>query len=561
MLKRNRLFLVAVLGATAMAAVAEHACVTWLPYDNSSSTAHYDATNTNNTSTSIVQTKHHIACRVPQRILRKQKKSNRTTSKLFHWIAMSQPLLAFVDGGPISSSGHKHQQQQQEQYAFGTMDKHSEIAECVLHTSQYDNAHSFLFDVAVFNHTACEPYYWASLAFDVDPLGPNIVTVGHNHKDGYDIGICKVKANENSRNDSEAMGRLFLQGERFGHCGYVVSSNESKERTEERFIGGNFFALSAIRRSNNDPVVWKNDNQQRTKAVDALTQRIRFYITKQQQDLISSISGHSFSSLLTDLYNRNVTSTDVLIQILSTDRFIAHPVLNTKGLSLLRAVLAEKMTLARRRRLGMHRHADAAAWERDGVLLKDFDHYKSHPQELEELLQMVAASQSVPVSEFQWVERNVTSVANDPQREPHIDTFHSVVKMWVYERGVVTKDTGPLHFMRGSHRNTKSKLQWIYNVSFPPATDAIKEPSLRFRGDESAMMDILRPVLPLESVPRTLIIADTSGIHHRGPALPGTVRRTIRLSSGNDGGLARLNPFDWEGWDNPPGTDVDEQLE
>lgn len=62
------------------------------------------------------------------------------------------------------------------------------------------------------------------------------------------------------------------------------------------------------------------------------------------------------------------------------------------------------------------------------------------------------------------------------------------------------------------------------------------------------MPDVLRPVLPLNQFQRTLIIADTSGIHHRGYAAPGTVRQTYRVQSELNGGLKRTNPFDWEGW-------------
>ena len=107
--------------------------------------------------------------------------------------------------------------------------------------------------------------------------------------------------------------------------------------------------------------------------------------------------------------------------------------------------------------------------------------------------------------------------------------------------------------MRGRHRNTKEKLQWMYQMSLSPATEAIQEHSLRFRGDaannSSSMTEILLPVLPLDCFCRTLVIADTSGIHHQGHASPGTVGKTIRPASGNDGGLPRLCPFYWDGWD------------
>ena len=51
-------------------------------------------------------------------------------------------------------------------------------------------------------------------------------------------------------------------------------------------------------------------------------------------------------------------------------------------------------------------------------------------------------------NKHRWWQSSMTSgskaMENDLQREPHIDTFHSVVKMWVYERGVVTNHTGLL---------------------------------------------------------------------------------------------------------------------
>jgi hypothetical protein len=385
-----------------------------------------------------------------------------------------------------------------------------------------------------------------------------------------DVAICRYRDDGQQQQQREYLGRMIMAGRLFGHCGYLVSSsNDDNGSKEEVFVGGNFHVLSAIPRVREIAGAERGINgggdahhhhreEERNNLVAEIRRRVDLYLSEEDRQLIASISGHSVEELVNDLNNTNVVSYDVLSRVLSTDRFIPHGVLNTKGLSLLRAVLAERMTLARRRHLGLHHHVDAVEWERDGVLLKDFDYYvdEQNRREFDELLQMVAASKSVVApSKSMWVERNVTSVARDPQLEPHIDTFHSVVKMWVYERGVVTADTGPLHYMRGSHRNTEGKLRWMYKVSLPPATDAIKEPSLRFRADSdgsstvTTMADVLRPVLPLDRHNRTLIIADTSGIHHRGSAVPGTVRRTVRVSNGNDGGLPRQNPYFWSGWD------------
>ena len=480
------------------------------------------------------------------------------------------------EGREDSSSSHSY-------YEFGTAmnisapGTGSPSLVCRLHCNSLLLYHDF-FEIAVKrNEARCDQFHWAPQAYDVDPLGPNIVRVMGRSSAvvsdmeewslplSNDIAICRYQ-----HDDGEiSIGRMLLEGPLFGHCGYLSSSNNDNNSTKEVYVGGNFHVLSAIPRVAADHDDVDDARRNWNTRVTEIQKRVGRYVSEQDRRLIASISGHSVQELLDDLNNTDITSYNVLARFLSTDRFIPHDVLNEKGLSLLRAVLAEQMTLARRRHLGLHHHPDTVHWERDGMLLKDFDYYtdEHNQQEFEELLQMVAASKSITASSAQlhWVERNVTSVASDPQLEPHIDTFHSVVKMWVYERGVVTNETGPLHYMLGSHQNTRGKLQWMYNMSLPPATEAIKEPSLRFRGHDhvvivepsssdtttsSMTMDsnILQPVLPLDCYHRTLVIADMSGIHHRGHARPGTVRTTLRVSNGNDGGLPRLNPYVWDGW-------------
>ena len=90
----------------------------------------------------------------------------------------------------------------------------------------------------------------------------------------------------------------------------------------------------------------------------------------------------------------------------------------------------------------------------------------------------------------------------------------------------------------------------------PPASEALVEPSFRLRGCEAALTgaagdfvrwaeEAARPTLPLPGVRRTLVIADTSGLHRRGSGQEGAIRHSWRLVGDNDGGLARLNPFRW----------------
>jgi hypothetical protein len=152
-------------------------------------------------------------------------------------------------------------------------------------------------------------------------------------------------------------------------------------------------------------------------------------------------------------------------------------------------------------------------------------------------------------------------VAADAQCALHVDTFHSVVKVWVYPNDT-TLSHGPLHLVPGSHRVSLGKLRWLFNRTSGDETSAstgecVREPSLRFDSRESTAEEAgtaLREafglpeaiaVLPLGSgVARTLVVADTGSLHARGVAEPGVVRRALRpMGAVNDGGVTRLDPF------------------
>jgi len=156
-----------------------------------------------------------------------------------------------------------------------------------------------------------------------------------------------------------------------------------------------------------------------------------------------------------------------------------------------------------------------------------------------------------------WTTRNVTvQTERDLQNDFHVDTFHNIVKVWLFQDppGVALEE-GPLMFARGSHRNSHAKLQWMHVYAQPPATEAVREPSFRLRGCESATRgaaDYVRwveeaavPVLPLPGTTRTIVIASTSALHARGEGIPGRTRHSWRLAGETDGGLVRLDPFRW----------------
>lgn len=191
------------------------------------------------------------------------------------------------------------------------------------------------------------------------------------------------------------------------------------------------------------------------------------------------------------------------------------------------------------------------------------------------LLRMVSGEESIGIPDtIDWDMRTTVHTADDPQCECLAEYLHSpraayslvvlftratlvqradekhvdnavgpIFKVWVYPQNVTARE-GPLHYSRGSHRSTYGKLRWIHEMTVPPATDALREPALRMRAEETEYgLEPVLPLLPIPGAEKTLIVADTAGIHHRGWAAPGVERHAYRLRGDNDGGLPRMNPF------------------
>ena len=190
---------------------------------------------------------------------------------------------------------------------------------------------------------------------------------------------------------------------------------------------------------------------------------------------------------------------------------------------------------------------DLAAFRRDGFLRKDVDAMTT--VEILELLRAVSGEDVLGIPDtVEWVRRVTTHEAGDPQYEKHVDNVVGpIFKVWLYPAETTLAD-GPLHYIRGSHRaageGAEAKLRWLHESTQPPATEAMREPALRMRGDEIEHgFAQPQPLLPLPGVRRTLVLADTSGIHFRGNATAGHVRVAWRMAGDNDGGLPRLDPF------------------
>eukprot|EP00756_Hemistasia_phaeocysticola_P033839 Hpha_TRINITY_DN16485_c2_g8::TRINITY_DN16485_c2_g8_i1::g.160458::m.160458 len=273
-------------------------------------------------------------------------------------------------------------------------------------------------------------------------------------------------------------------------------------------------------------------------------------LTKEDRDSIAAVTGSPFADLESALWRSDAC---VLADVLSHQRFVPHlDDLNKKGLHLLRSILAERLTDARREAAGLTAHPDAAFWSQNGYVLKDFDDFYASEGGIERyraLLEMASAGDPLP-ADLSFVERIVTHHPADTQYQLHVDTFHPTVKVWVYDDTTTIED-GPLRVVPGTHRNTPGKLKWMYNMTAEPRPDVVKEPSLRlhpFPGNppdfgmpaEMAMV----PSVLLPGAKRMMLVVDTSALHRRGPAAPGTQRVSLRPAAAEaDGGVRRQNPF------------------
>jgi hypothetical protein len=270
---------------------------------------------------------------------------------------------------------------------------------------------------------------------------------------------------------------------------------------------------------------------------------------------------------------------------------IGSPALNRRGLHVARVRLAATMASYRRRRL---RHLisepDRLAFERDGFVLKreflpasDFaelrDQVLSYRGAAREMAQgdtitrrialdpsalralptvaaMIATPQwrglnryvgsfdSEPITYIQTIFSHVNDADPDPQTNLHADTFHPTVKAWLFLTDVAA-DEGPFVYVPGSHRMTPERLAWEKARSIQASTGLDRlssRGSLRIGAEELPAIG-LPPPRTFAVPANTLIVADTSGFHARGPSARPSTRVEIWT-------YGRRNPFlPWTGLD------------
>ncbi len=275
----------------------------------------------------------------------------------------------------------------------------------------------------------------------------------------------------------------------------------------------------------------------------------------------------------------------------SDNPVIGSPTLNRWGLHVTRVRIAAALAASRRRRLERLVSAeDRAAFARDGFVLRpnflpqaEFEALRAEalgyegpvremlqgdtltrrmaldPQALSAmpharrllaspawrgLTRYVGSFNSEPVTYVQSILSHVNESDPDPQTALHADTFHSTVKAWLFLTDV-PEDDGPFVYVPGSHRMTPERLAWEKERSIQARHNLDRlssRGSLRIAEDELASLGLPGP--KAFAVPaNTLVVADTSGFHARGPSMHASTRVEIWA-------YGRRNPFlPWAGLD------------
>ncbi len=139
------------------------------------------------------------------------------------------------------------------------------------------------------------------------------------------------------------------------------------------------------------------------------------------------------------------------------------------------------------------------------------------------LLRFVGSHDSEPVCYLQSILTGAVPGEPDPQTVLHADTFQPTVKAWLTLTDVDAQG-GPFVYAPGSHRLTPARRDWEWRMSVAArdAPDRLSgRGSFRITPDELAGLGYGAPHA-FATPANTLIVADTSGFHARGPsAAPG----------------------------------------
>jgi hypothetical protein len=241
---------------------------------------------------------------------------------------------------------------------------------------------------------------------------------------------------------------------------------------------------------------------------------------------------------------------------------IGSPVLNRRGLHVIRRRLAARLGAQRRRSLaGLLPAEDREAFERDGFIVKpNFLDEATFQAFRDEIMGLNVDAREALIGDT--LTRLIPLDGHTLRRLPTVqsvlegsdyrgllayvgsDTFHPTLKSWFFLQDV-EEDGAPFTYVPGSHRPNQRRLAWERKISIiaHSAGDRLTaEGSLRISEAEILRLGYGAPrKVPVAA--NTLVVADTSGIHRRSR----TERQTTRVSIW---AYSRSNPFlPWAGGD------------
>jgi len=280
--------------------------------------------------------------------------------------------------------------------------------------------------------------------------------------------------------------------------------------------------------------------------------KINKFLTEEDKSTIAEITGYNINTLLAEVKDWSIFNNIKKHVETEYDKF---------GMHLVRCLLAERILEHKRSLLTdlkfVSDYPEYKKFIKDGVYVwenfnkEDYTRYNN-------LLRYLTARPNINFSIPSEV-RVDENEGYDVQCTLHVDTFFSAFKLFGYLHDI-SEQHGPFAYVKGSHKNTKNKLKFLYETSCTRSNAVLNENLTRNKNLER-WNDSLRLItkndycithsdinqylkkygLPPESIitgnKNSIIIADTSGLHRKYPANNGFQRKTSRMS------IERVNPF------------------
>lgn len=253
-------------------------------------------------------------------------------------------------------------------------------------------------------------------------------------------------------------------------------------------------------------------------------------LTNEDKEICTKVSNYDVDDLI-EKTKKNYGA------VFNAERIVLNNPLNKLGLQPLKCLLAFRINEARQNvRIHKYNVDLLSEYRKNGLLVINdlFTEKDVHGQTIKvndryiNLVQMTLGDDTIPVYNTLTLQEMPAFRGDDLQCWSHVDTFHPVLKVWVYLDDV-TLNHAPFCYAGGTHLWTEKKLQFMFDLSNKLTN--INEGDLR---DINNGFPEPEPVCGTRF---TTVFADVAGFHKRGNGKEGFVRRAAQ------GKNFRKNPF------------------